>query len=152
MKKMILIALSLSLSFTNAEVLNNNDNNISLNRKVDLLTDAVSILIEKNRQLKNQIEALKQVTKINSQMIASNRHIIENLDKNGVNSLAIVTAYKLNVRAKPSSKSKVIRKLKKGDVVKVYDTIARNKEVWYKIVDGYISAYYTNLVVRRKKW
>jgi len=145
MKRIILCLATGSLLFAASAP------NVTLNRKVDLLVQAVSDLIDKNQNLQNQIDKLKEITKINSQMIASNRHLIENLDKNGFNELAIVTAYKLNVRSKPSLKSKVIRKLRKGDVVKVYDTVVNGKDVWYKIIDGYISAYYTNLVIRRKR-
>ena len=125
--------------------------NVSLNRKVDLLTQAVAKLINENQKLQNQINELKQTMKINTQMITSNRHLIEKLKKNNLSAFAIVKAYRLNVREKPSLKSKILKQLKRNEIVKIHDTIIKNGKVWYKVDNGYISAFYTNLAIRRKK-
>jgi predicted nucleic acid-binding Zn-ribbon protein len=129
-----------------------------LERRVTLLENAVSILIDKNKELTDEINNLKKVTKINSQMITSNRNElninkekIKKLEKEGFNTLVIIKAKSLNVRKKPSLKADIVRKLKRNEVVKVYDTVVNENKVWYKIIDGYISARYTNLVIRRKK-
>ena len=113
-------------------------------RRIELLESAVVKLIKENQKLKNEINNLKTANEINTQMIF---RLNDKLDKKSKNSLyAKITAFELNVREKPSVNSKVVSKLKRGDLVKIKGAFLNKDTIWYKINNGYISSAFTELV------
>ena len=141
----------------------------SLDRKVELLETAVVKLIDENRAFKKEIERLKEVSKINTKKILKldsrvqeNKRVINKLNalkfnkaikNNNTTFYAQVTAYMLNIREKPTKKSKAVGVLKKDDLVKIKGVRVNDEEtiVWYEIDKGFISSSYTSLVKGRDK-
>jgi len=158
MKKLIILAIVGSLLF-----------GVDLDRRVELLENAVIKLIDENKKLKNEIYNLKNASKINTQMIFGlnnrvdkNEKEVNKLDRkltkvdkkittinkdNNATFYAKVTASMLNVREKPTTKSRVLGVLKRGDIVKIKKSIKNGKTIWYKVGNNkFISSNYTNLI------
>ncbi len=112
-------------------------------RRIELLENAVVKLIKENQALKNEVNNLAVANKINTQMIFK---LNNKLSKTKSELYAKVTAVELNVRKKPTIHSKVVSKLKKGDLVKIKGAFLNKDTIWYKIDNGYISSAFTKLV------
>ena len=112
-------------------------------RRIELLENAVVKLIKENQALKNKVNNLAVANKINTQMIFK---LNNKLYKTKSELYAKVTAVELNVREKPTIHSKVVSKLKKGDLVKIKGAFLNKNTIWYKIDNGYISSAFTELV------
>jgi len=158
MKKLIILATVGSLLF-----------GVDLDRRVELLENAVIKLIDENKKLKNEIYNLKNASKINTQMIfglnnrvSKSEKEVNKLDRkltkvdkkittinkdNNTTFYAKVTASMLNVREKPTIKSRIIGTLKKGNLIRIKNSKKNGKIVWYEIGNNkFISSNYTNLI------
>lgn len=151
MKKLIILATVGSLLF-----------GVDLDRRVELLENAVIKLIDENKRLENKISNLEKTTKMNAQiMLNFEQRIDENkisIDKlksaikkinkdNNATFYAKVTASMLNVREKPTTKSRILGVLKRGNIIKIKKSIKNGKTIWYEIGNNkFISSNYTNLI------
>jgi len=151
MKKLIILATVGSLLF-----------GVDLDRRVELLENAVIKLIDENKRLENKISNLEKTTKMNAQiMLNFEQRIDENkisIDKlksaikkinkdNNATFYAKVTAPMLNVREKPTTKSRILGVLKRGNIIKIKKSIKNGKTIWYEIGNNkFISSNYTNLI------
>lgn len=115
-------------------------------RRIELLENAVVKLIKENQALKNEINNLAVANKINTQMIFKLNNKLSKINNTKSELYAKVTAVELNVREKPTIHSKVVSKLKKGDLVKIKKAVLNKNTIWYKIDNGYISSAFTELV------
>jgi len=166
MKKLIIITTLGSLVF-----------GASLDRRVELLENAVVKLIDENKKLKDKIDELKKTSKINTQMIfALNNRVSKNetsvnklnrgiakaneeiikinkkLKENNTTFYAQINTAKLNIREKPTTKSKIVGILKKGTIIKIKGSKKTKKTIWYEIDNNkFISSTYTNLIKGEKK-
>ena len=136
MRKIVIIAL-LSSFGVNAFAL-------TQNRRIELLEMAVVKLIKENKNLKNEIYNLQTENRINTQMIFKLNNTINAIKDKSI--YAKVLSLGLNVRENPSIKSKIIGRLKKGDLVKIKGAILNKNTIWYKIDNGYISSAFTALI------
>jgi len=115
-------------------------------RRIELLENAVVKLIKENQALKNEVNNLVVANKINTQMIFKLNNKLSKINNTKSELYAKVTAVELNVREKPTIHSKVVSKLKKGDLVKIKGAFLNKNTIWYKIDNGYISSAFTKLV------
>lgn len=115
-------------------------------RRIELLESAVVKLIKENQALKNELSSLETANKINTQMIFKLNNKVDKKNKNKNTLYAKITAFELNIREKPSTNSKVVSKLKRGDLVKIKRAFLNKNTIWYKIDNGYISSAFTELV------
>ena len=136
MRKIVIIALLSSFGI-NAFAL-------TQNRRIELLEIAVVKLIKENNNLKNEINNLQTENRINTQMIFKLNDTINAMKDKSL--YAKVLSFELNVREKPSIKSKIIDRLKRGDLVKIEGAVLNKNTIWYKIDNGYISSGFTALV------
>jgi uncharacterized protein YgiM (DUF1202 family) len=133
MKKVVfffIIALSANLYAT------------TIDRKVELLESAVVKLIEENIKLKKAVE----INKVNILALHSKT------EKQSVQNTfyAKITSFCLNIRKEATLKSKIIGKLKKNDLVRIYDVKLNGDTIWYKLNNGYISSKFTSLVYGKR--
>ena len=147
MKKLIILATVGSLLF-----------GVDLDRRVELLEDAVIKLIDENKKLKEKMQAITTVSKVQYQAIVrldnktkANKKAINQLNQkikdNNATFYAKVTAPMLNVREKPTTKSRVLGVLKRGNIIKIKKSIKNGKTIWYKVGNNkFISSNYTNLI------
>ena len=143
---------------------------VSLPRKVDLLEQAVIKLIkrnnnleQKNNELEQQIKMLKNDVNTNKTFISLNSNNIKEINStisilqrkivdimnHKSNYFAIINISKLNIREKPTLKSKIVGLSFKGEIYKILDTYYQNNEnrIWYKIKKGWISSNYVGLIL-----
>jgi len=137
---------------------------ISLNRKVDLLSQAVIKLIENDKNFNkmliqmsedingNKIAIQNNLIQINKNKkdIMLNKRYLKRLSQAQTIYYAIVDVPKLNLREKPSLNSKILKVLNKGDKLLIEDFVQCSNRVWYKVKDGYISSNYVNLAILKK--
>jgi uncharacterized protein YgiM (DUF1202 family) len=100
----------------------------TIDRRVELLESAVVKLIDENIKLKNAVEINKKKQPVQNTFYAE------------------ITSFCLNIRKEATLKSKIIGKLKKNDLVRIYGVKLNGDKIWYKINKGYISSKFTNLV------
>jgi uncharacterized protein YgiM (DUF1202 family) len=130
MRKVIflsLIALSANLYAT------------TIDRRVELLENAVVKLIDENIKLKNAVE----INKVNILALHSKTDKKQPVQNTFY---AEITSFCLNIRKEATLKSKIIGKLKKNDLVRIYEAKLNGDTIWYKINKGYISSKFTSLV------
>ena len=138
-------------------------NGVSVDRKIDLLSQATLKLIENDKKFKQMLDNLNK--KINDNKIAIQKNSVQ-IKKNNIllNKMyftassktiyyAVVDVPKLNLREKPSVHSKILRVLHKNEKFLIQKSVrGKNSGIWYKIKDGYISSTYVNLIIFKQMY
>jgi len=136
-------------------------NDVSIDRKVDLLEQAIIKLIKKNNELDQKIKILEtnvntnrniiifnsdRIKEINSSIFILQKKIVD-IVSNKPTYFAIINATKLNIREKPSLQAKIVGLTLKGETYKILDTQQNDNRIWYRIRKGWISSNYVGLIL-----
>ena len=136
-------------------------NDVSIDRKVDLLEQAIIKLIKKNNELDQKIKILETNVNTNRNIIIFNSDRIKEINSsisilqkkivdivsNKPTYFAIINATKLNIREKPSLQAKIVGLTLKGETYKILDTQQNDNRIWYRIRKGWISSNYVGLIL-----
>lgn len=124
----------------------------TLDRRVELLEMAVIKLINESDTLQLNLDLLKAKVNMQNKQIALLNKKISELSNLKIKHFAIVKASLLNIRALPNTKSKIVGKYRKFDLVSILKFVRNKKnELWCKTPKGYISSYYLDIFERIEK-